>query len=69
MLTVSGELMFTFSVNAKRDNFLLLYQPFKSFFFILLTYPLPPKRSANVEEKFYAAKQFVEISCLNPLIP
>jgi hypothetical protein len=63
MLTASGKRMFTFSVNAKRDIILLLYQPFKSFFFIAFTYPLPPKRSANVEEKYQAAKQYVEISC------
>jgi hypothetical protein len=38
------------------------------YFFILFTNPLPPKRSANVEEKSFAAKQYVEISCYPQLI-
>ncbi|MGN7205926.1 hypothetical protein ACTHQF_16760, partial [Pedobacter sp. SAFR-022] len=49
----------SFAVSGKRKkrHYLTPFQPFKSFFFILFTVSLPPKRSANVEENFRAAKQ------------
>ena len=59
--------LFTASGKYKKRPSLTPFQPFKSIFFILFTNPLPPKRSANVEENFIDAKQYVEISCLHQL--